>query len=388
MCKFMKADKQIYLLYRDHTIGCVTTKRFESVDLSGVWVILFPVRVYDDFIYVPVEISTLVRPFHFELDGVLMLDAYAYGTDSIYDTRGTSEIIKEIHLRSDNQHDFYRIMASLYSLKAVNEVINPDLVDEYYIYNISKTHILIKYDDDFIIDDYPSHSEYRDPNVDKDEYSSSIAFLLRHIERLVTITRNGMINPRPPSLIMDMTQYELHLSNDKWSHLQICENDASGLFMKSFGMMTFIDQTDMIYDVLSQFHDFKIIYQFVHYNEEEVNIPIADEGELTCDAVDENPGFFDVMYDGLISMYIPANVIEIMSNLKYIIHSIKMYSDVIYGKVCDNIIFTLYAYYNGDCTPSKYREFKMGFNFNDLDKIGNALTMLIYKLLSFWRDMP
>lgn len=386
----MKADKQIYLLYRDHSIGCVPTKRFANQDLTNVWLILFPVRVYDDFIYVPVEISTLVRPFYFEFDGVLMLDSYAYGEDSIYNARGTSEKVRDIHLRSNTQHDFYRIIASLYSLKAVNEVINPDLIDEYYIYSISNCHILIKYDDDFIIDDYPAVSSYRDMNVDKDEYSSNIAFLLRHIERLVTITRDGRINPKPPSLIMDMSQYEIHLANDMWSHLSFHENDASSQFMRSFGLLAFIDQSDMILDILSQFYDFKITYQFVHYNEDLSNIPLPDNDNigLTCDDVDDNPEFFEVMYDGQISMYMAHNVIEIVSNLKYIMHAIKMYADCMYGKICDNIIFTLYARFNGDMVPSKYKEFKYGFNFNEIDKVGNAFSTLIYKLLSFWRDLP
>ena len=298
--------------------------------------------------------------------------------------------MRDIHLRSNTQHDFYRIIASLYSLKAVNEVINPDLIDEYYIYSISNCHILIKYDDDFIIDDYPAVSSYRDMNVDKDEYSSNIAFLLRHIERLVTITRDGRINPKPPSLIMDMSQYEIHLANDMWSHLSFHENDASSQFMRSFGLLAFIDQSDMILDILSQFYDFKITYQFVHYNEDLSNIPLPDNDNigLTCDDVDDNPEFFEVMYDGQISMYMAHTVIEIVSNLKYIMHAIKMYADCMYGKICDNIIFTLYARFNGDMVPSKYKEFKYGFNFNEIDKVGNAFSTLIYKLLSFWRDLP
>ena len=385
----MKQDKQIYLLNRDHTISSVKTKHFDSADLSNVWLILFPIRVYDDFIYVPVEVTTLVRKFEFQLDGVLILDAYRYGesTGSI-NSHSISETVKEVHLKSDNQHDFYRIMASLYSLKAINEIINPDLQDEYYIYAISNSHITIKYDDDFIIDDFPATSMYKNTNVDKDIYSSSIAFLIRHIERLVTITRGGNINSNPPSLIMDMTQLDLYLLDNKWSHSPISESDAFGLFMKSFGMLTFVNPLKDVLDIINAFRDFKIIYQFVSYCDKEENMPIPNGEELTCEDIDDNPDYFEVLFDGAISMYSPTSVIEILSNLKYIIQSIKMYSDVIYGHICSNIVFTLYAYYDGDMMPSRYREFTFGFNYNDIDKLGNGLSTILYKLFQFWRELP
>ena len=385
----MKQDKQIYLLNKDHTITSVKTKHFNDTDLSNVWIILFPVRVYDDFIYVPVEITTLVRNFEFELDGVLIMDAYNYGESSgVRNPQSVSEIVREIHLRSTNQHDFYRIMASLYSLKAINEVINPDLCDEYYIYNITNSHIVIKYDEDFVIDDYPAVSDYKDDRIDKDVYSSGIAFLIRHIERLVTITRGGNINPNPPSLIMDTSQFDIYLANNKWSHVQMTESDAYGVFMRSFGMLSFINNVDAVYDILKKFYDFKIAYQLVSYIDEEANMPLPYGESLTCEDVDDNPEFFETLFDGAICMYTADSVIEIMSNLKYVINAIKMYADVMYGSICNNIIFTLYARYDGDMVPSRYREFKYGFNYNEIDKIGNALSTLIYRLIKFWRELP
>ena len=87
-------------------------------------------------------------------------------------------------------------------------------------------------------------------------------------------------------------------------------------------------------------------------------------------------------------MYTTGAIIEIMSNLKYIINAIKVYSDVMYGSICHNIIFTLQAHYDGDSVPSRYREFKYGFNYNEIDKIGNALSTLIYRLVKFWRELP
>ena len=376
----MKQDKQIYLLNKDHTITSVKTKHFNDADLSNVWIILFPVRVYDDFIYVPVEITTLVRNFEFELDGVLIMDAYNYGESSgVRNPQSVSETVREIHLRSTNQHDFYRIMASLYSLKAINEVINPDLCDEYYIYNITNSHIVIKYDEDFVIDDYPAVSDYKDARIDKDVYSSGIAFLIRHIERLVTITRGGNINPRPPSLIMDTSQFDIYLANNKWSHVQMTESDAYGVFMRSFGMLSFINNVDAVYDILKKFYDFKIAYQLVSYIDEEANMPLPYSESLTCEDVDDNPEFFETLFDGAICMYTADSVIEIMSNLKYVINAIKMYADVMYGSICNNIIFTLYARYDGDMVPSRYREIKYGFNYNEIDKIGNALSTLIYR---------
>ena len=385
----MKQDKQIYLLNKDHTITSVKTKHFNDADLSNVWIILFPVRVYDDFIYVPVEITTLVRNFEFELDGVLIMDAYNYGESSgVRNPQSVSEIVREIHLRSTNQHDFYRIMASLYSLKAINEVINPDLCDEYYIYNITNSHIVIKYDEDFVIDDYPAVSDYKDARIDKDAYSSGIAFLIRHIERLATITRGGNINPRPPSLIMDTSQFDIYLANNKWSHVQMTESDAYGVFMRSFGMLSFINNVDAVYDILKKFYDFKIAYQLVSYIDEEANMPLPYGESLTCEDVDDNPEFFETLFDGAICMYTADSVIEIMSNLKYVINAIKMYADVMYGSICNNIIFTLYARYDGDMVPSRYREFKYGFNYNEIDKIGNALSTLIYRLIKFWRELP
>ena len=385
----MKQDKQIYLLNKDHTITSVKTKHFNDADLSNVWLILFPVRVYDDFIYVPVEITTLVRNFEFELDGVLIMDAYNYGESSgVRNPQSVSETVREIHLRSTNQHDFYRIMASLYSLKAINEVINPDLCDEYYIYNITNSHIVIKYDEDFVIDDYPAVSDYKDARIDKDMYSSGIAFLIRHIERLVTITRGGNINPRPPSLIMDTSQFDIYLANNKWSHVQMTESDAYGVFMRSFGMLSFINNADAVYNILKKFYDFKIAYQLVSYIDEEANMPLPYGESLTCEDVDDNPEFFETLFDGAICMYTADSVIEIMSNLKYVINAIKMYADVMYGSICNNIIFTLYARYDGDGVPSRYREFKYGFNYNEIDKIGNALSTLIYRLIKFWRELP
>ena len=385
----MKQDKQIYLLNKDHTITSVKTKHFNDADLSNVWIILFPVRVYDDFIYVPVEITTLVRNFEFELDGVLIMDAYNYGESSgVRNPQSVSETVREIHLRSTNQHDFYRIMASLYSLKAINEVINPDLCDEYYIYNITNSHIVIKYDEDFVIDDYPAVSDYKDDRIDKDVYSSGIAFLIRHIERLVTITRGGNINPKPPSLIMDTSQFDIYLANNKWSHVQMTESDAYGVFMRSFGMLSFINNADAVYDILKKFYDFKIAYQLVSYIDEEANMPLPYGESLTCEDVDDNPEFFETLFDGAICMYTADSVIEIMSNLKYVINAIKMYADVMYGSICNNIIFTLYARYDGDMVPSRYREFKYGFNYNEIDKIGNALSTLIYRLIKFWRELP
>ena len=385
----MKQDKQIYLLNKDHTITSVKTKHFNDADLSNVWIILFPVRVYDDFIYVPVEITTLVRNFEFELDGVLIMDAYNYGESSgVRNPQSVSETVREIHLRSTNQHDFYRIMASLYSLKAINEVINPDLCDEYYIYNITNSHIVIKYDEDFVIDDYPAVSDYKDARIDKDVYSSGIAFLIRHIERLVTITRGGNINPRPPSLIMDTSQFDIYLANNKWSHVQMTESDAYGVFMRSFGMLSFINNVDAVYDILKKFYDFKIAYQLVSYIDEEANMPLPYSEALTCEDVDDNPEFFETLFDGAICMYTADSVLEIMSNLKYVINAIKMYADVMYGSICNNIIFTLYARYDGDMVPSRYREFKYGFNYNEIDKIGNALSTLIYRLIKFWRELP
>lgn len=385
----MKQDKQIYLLNKDHTITSVKTKHFNDADLSNVWIILFPVRVYDDFIYVPVEITTLVRNFEFELDGVLIMDAYNYGESSgVRNPQSVSETVREIHLRSTNQHDFYRIMASLYSLKAINEIINPDLCDEYYIYNITNSHIVIKYDEDFVIDDYPAVSDYKDDRIDKDVYSSGIAFLIRHIERLVTITRGGNINPRPPSLIMDTSQFDIYLANNKWSHVQMTESDAYGVFMRSFGMLSFINNADAVYDILKKFYDFKIAYQLVSYIDEEANMPLPYSESLTCEDVDDNPEFFETLFDGAICMYTADSVIEIMSNLKYVINAIKMYADVMYGSICNNIIFTLYARYDGDMVPSRYREFKYGFNYNEIDKIGNALSTLIYRLIKFWRELP
>lgn len=385
----MKQDKQIYLLNKDHTITSVKTKHFNDADLSNVWIILFPVRVYDDFIYVPVEITTLVRNFEFELDGVLIMDAYNYGESSgVRNPQSVSEIVREIHLRSTNQHDFYRIMASLYSLKAINEVINPDLCDEYYIYNITNSHIVIKYDEDFVIDDYPAVSDYKDARIDKDAYSSGIAFLIRHIERLATITRGGNINLRPPSLIMDTSQFDIYLANNKWSHVQMTESDAYGVFMRSFGMLSFINNVDAVYDILKKFYDFKIAYQLVSYIDEEANMPLPYGESLTCEDVDDNPEFFETLFDGAICMYTADSVIEIMSNLKYVINAIKMYADVMYGSICNNIIFTLYARYDGDMVPSRYREFKYGFNYNEIDKIGNALSTLIYRLIKFWRELP
>ena len=385
----MKQDKQIYLLNKDHTITSVKTKHFNDADLSNVWIILFPVRVYDDFIYVPVEITTLVRNFEFELDGVLIMDAYNYGESSgVRNPQSVSETVREIHLRSTNQHDFYRIMASLYSLKAINEVINPDLCDEYYIYNITNSHIVIKYDEDFVIDDYPAVSDYKDDRIDKDVYSSGIAFLIRHIERLVTITRGGNINPKPPSLIMDTSQFDIYLANNKWSHVQMTESDAYGVFMRSFGMLSFINNVDAVYDILKKFYDFKIAYQLVSYIDEEANMPLPYGESLTCEDVDDNPEFFETLFDGAICMYTADSVIEIMSNLKYVINAIKMYADVMYGSICNNIIFTLYARYDGDMVPSRYREFKYGFNYNEIDKIGNALSTLIYRLIKFWRELP
>lgn len=385
----MKQDKQIYLLNKDHTITSVKTKHFNDADLSNVWIILFPVRVYDDFIYVPVEITTLVRNFEFELDGVLIMDAYNYGESSgVRNPQSVSETVREIHLRSTNQHDFYRIVASLYSLKAINEVINPDLCDEYYIYNITNSHIVIKYDEDFVIDDYPAVSDYKDDRIDKDVYSSGIAFLIRHIERLVTITRGGNINPKPPSLIMDTSQFDIYLANNKWSHVQMTESDAYGVFMRSFGMLSFINNADAVYDILKKFYDFKIAYQLVSYIDEEANMPLPYSESLTCEDVDDNPEFFETLFDGAICMYTADSVIEIMSNLKYVINAIKMYADVMYGSICNNIIFTLYARYDGDGVPSRYREFKYGFNYNEIDKIGNALSTLIYRLIKFWRELP
>ena len=385
----MKQDKQIYLLNKDHTITSVKTKHFNDADLSNVWIILFPVRVYDDFIYVPVEITTLVRNFEFELDGVLIMDAYNYGESSgVRNPQSVSEIVREIHLRSTNQHDFYRIMASLYSLKAINEIINPDLCDEYYIYNITNSHIVIKYDEDFVIDDFPAVSDYKDARIDKDAYSSGIAFLIRHIERLATITRGGNINPRPPSLIMDTSQFDIYLANNKWSHVQMTESDAYGVFMRSFGMLSFINNVDAVYDILKKFYDFKIAYQLVSYIDEEANMPLPYSESLTCEDVDDNPEFFETLFDGAICMYTADSVIEIMSNLKYVINAIKMYADVMYGSICNNIIFTLYARYDGDMVPSRYREFKYGFNYNEIDKIGNALSTLIYRLIKFWRELP
>ena len=385
----MKQDKQIYLLNKDHTITSVKTKHFNDADLSNVWIILFPVRVYDDFIYVPVEITTLDSNFEFELDGVLIMDAYNYGESSgVRNPQSVSETVREIHLRSTNQHDFYRIVASLYSLKAINEVINPDLCDEYYIYNITNSHIVIKYDEDFVIDDYPAVSDYKDARIDKDVYSSGIAFLIRHIERLVTITRGGNINPRPPSLIMDTSQFDIYLANNKWSHVQMTESDAYGVFMRSFGMLSFINNVDAVYDILKKFYDFKIAYQLVSYIDEEANMPLPYGESLTCEDVDDNPEFFETLFDGAICMYTADSVIEIMSNLKYVINAIKMYADVMYGSICNNIIFTLYARYDGDMVPSRYREFKYGFNYNEIDKIGNALSTLIYRLIKFWRELP
>ena len=175
---------------------------------------------------------------------------------------------------------------------AINEVINPDLCDEYYIYNITNSHIVIKYDEDFVIDDYPAVSDYKDDRIDKDVYSSGIAFLIRHIERLVTITRGGNINPKPPSLIMDTSQFDIYLANNKWSHVQMTESDAYGVFMRSFGMLSFINNVDAVYDILKKFYDFKIAYQLVSYIDEEANMPLPYGESLTCEDVDDNPEFF------------------------------------------------------------------------------------------------
>ena len=166
------------------------------------------------------------------------------------------------------------------------------------------------------------------------------------------------------------------------------ESDAYGVFMRSFGMLSFINNVDAVYDILKKFYDFKIAYQLVSYIDEEANMPLPYSESLTCEDVDDNPEFFETLFDGAICMYTADSVIEIMSNLKYVINAIKMYADVMYGSICKNIIFTLYARYDGDGVPSRYREFKYGFNYNEIDKIGNALSTLIYRLIKFWRELP
>lgn len=406
----MKGEKTIILLNSDHTISKIKSKDFvKGIDLLPVEVILFPCRMYDNIFYLPVSPYMITGDFSFELTATPGIYNYAYGEEFIDMVNISST--GDIHLQSNTIPDFYKIVASLTHMNMVNSYLNPSFADEFFLFGLDKCMMHIKYDSYEIHDNVETspyrkvESDERLTNADLSSYSVApllehyspynVAYLIEHLGKLVRITKNGKYNGIND--LMYKSSQDIEIKDGAWEFIpeytkasntkRYEENEiVIGSFMDLCGCYTFIPQTPFVMQLLNNVYDVKLVYDVVNIDKEcRERLAMLDVGEsIDCYFIEDNEDMFEVFVENVVPMYRASDIIQLISNIKYIAKSYKLCFNTYYGELANDIVFTILCHtYRSNANKKLNSEFKFGFLLSEIDNMGDIFQLCIDKLAYF-----
>lgn len=375
----MNDENIIFLLNKDHTVSYISESEICNIDPYTSLIALIPIKIYDGFSYIPVMVSDMIKECKFDLNATCDIHTYGYENDVLYDDMYVE--IKHVHLKSETIPNFYRIMASLYSLTAVNEVINPEWSDEFALFGLFNSSVDIEYRN-YSIHDVTSRSDYKVNETAHKQYSSdSVSYLISHIERLMTIDKKGNFDPRGIRLITDV-ENNIYLHNDKWYDNDDRLNDSDIVLVKmpTFGILTAVPLAH--YKLLDKFYDIQMWWDmFTIYHDSD---NLYDPGELSVTVVEENCDDFEVIMDGNVRVYSTTSAITMLTQLKYIMHGIVEYGKAIWGTIVNDIVFTISA--SNRAKPNDYlrKEFRYNITYSTIDNVDDIYSDFMRKLYNFY----
>lgn len=378
----MKDENKVFILKRNGSIDFFNESDIDNVSVSDVAYILIPLKRYDGFTYIPVLTENLAKPCKLSIYSTAILHEYEYRDDFGKSMSSFTEI-KPIHLTSETTADFYRVIASIYAFNAINDILNIESYDGFTLFGLYNTVTDIIYGNYRIHDDI-RNSKYKTP-IPPGDSADGVAYYLSHLSKLLSITYNGNINPKPPDLLASLNvDKNIVISDNHWTYMKyVGESDPDSIIMinmRLFGILTAVPRIDL--DLIEKFYNYKIYYSAYS----DVSGEDKYVGEISVDIIEECTEYFDEVYVNEMNLYDPFFTIEVLTQFKYIALSLWQYVTAIYGTYVTDMVFTIMASYRPDANRAAYDEFTFSLTYSKLDSITDVYSEVLRELILFLKS--
>ena len=368
-------NESIFILYNNGTMDMVPESVFNKINITNVYTILIPYRVYDGFCYIPVDPSYIPNLREFTLLATIVLDEFEYRDDMGISRNWFTEI-DNIELTAKTIPDFYRIVASLYAFNAINDLLNANYAYDFYaLFGIHNPKTIIKYPN-YKVEDGMQTSSYKiTPGVG--ENVDSISYYIRHLERLLTVDSSLTMADlsRTPDAMMQPKYSSFTMKHKKWIAGHDCrKGDVILMRAKLFGYYIAVDQSDI--DLINKFHDVKLyfcIYQVDANNGDYIENPTVYEITELCEV-------YEKLYDYEVQLFDTEYVLSVLSQLKYIMKSFGLLATAIFGTMHDDILFNVSGSYRD--SKGQFSEYSKDFQLSKIDDYGNLYTEILNEMQS------
>ena len=374
-------EKCAYLLFKNKQLRIVNINEIPNYLANyAISHVLVPVRKYDSHNYMMVNPKFLYHKIgSIELDSILTIHGFCYGVDFDQDDSGMHEIVQNIHLSANTLDGVCSLLESLMILNFSNTVINPEYSDEYHLFALDNVAITTTNDKKKLINSR-DNKIYTNKNHSSDDYDS-ISSVIDRVNAMINYITMGKVIESKDIEFMEYKRLYICINNSIWRYTNSPElanlAEVVGIYQPNAGTYTFLDH--YTYDLLSRFLNSTTSLQVFLYNcHDNSEIKIDDNFVMSSRYFDDYPDTFESLWEYQYELCSIPSLIELLSNFKHVASAIEIFAQTIFGKMIDDVLFSINLYVDTTNMPNarvkkKRLEYIYEVSYSQLDEKGDIL---------------